>query len=86
MKFEVFPRRWGYQHIITTPVKGNVESIKVESGEQVHEQQLLIMIRAEWGNVKQILAGIGGTVETLAVKVGDKVVHGDVLFFIKEDL
>ncbi|QKY71085.1 biotin/lipoyl-binding protein [Lentibacillus sp. CBA3610] len=86
MKYEVFPRRWGYQHIITTPVKGKVESISVESGEQVHEQQLLVMIRAERGNVKHILTAASGKVETLTVKVGDKVVHGDVLFFIKEDL
>ncbi|MBP1969166.1 biotin carboxyl carrier protein [Virgibacillus natechei] len=86
MKYEVFPRRWGYGQIITSPVKGSLESIKVESGEKVREQQLLVMIRAERGNVKQILAGTSGIVETLTVKVGDKVVHGDVLFFIKEDL
>ncbi|TFJ94501.1 biotin/lipoyl-binding protein [Lentibacillus salicampi] len=86
MKYEVFPRRWGYEEIITAPVKGNVESIKVESGEQVHEQQLLVMIRAEQGHVKHILTGASGTVESLTVKVGDNVVQGDVLFFIKDDL
>ncbi|ALX48543.1 biotin/lipoyl-binding protein [Lentibacillus amyloliquefaciens] len=86
MKYEVFPRRWGYEHIVTAPLKGSVESIKIESGEKVREQQLLVMIRAERGNVKQVLTGTSGKVETLTVKVGDKVVHGDVLFFIKEDL
>ncbi|GAB3055014.1 biotin/lipoyl-containing protein [Virgibacillus ainsalahensis] len=86
MKYEVFPRRWGYGQIITSPVKGSVERIMVEAGERVREQQLLVMIRVERGNVKQILAGVSGIVETLTVNVGDKVVHGDVLFFIKEDL
>lgn len=86
MQYEVFPRRWGYEEIITSPIKGNVESIKVESGEEVYEQQLLVMIRAERGNVKQILTASSGMVETLTVNVGDQVVHGDVLFFVKEDV
>lgn len=86
MDYEVFPRRWGYGQIITSPVKGSVESIKVESGQIVCEQQLLVMIREKQSNVKQILTGTSGIVETLTVKVGDKVVRGDVLLFIKEDL
>ncbi|PAV28637.1 hypothetical protein CIL05_15185 [Virgibacillus profundi] len=85
MDYEVFPRRWGYGQIITSPIKGRVESINVESVEKVREQQLLVMIRAEQGDVKQILIGISGIVEKLTVKVGDKVVRGDVLLFIKED-
>ncbi|WP_077324242.1 biotin/lipoyl-binding protein [Virgibacillus siamensis] len=85
VEYEVFPSRWGYGQIITSPVKGNVESIKVESGGKVCDQQLLVMIREEQGKIKQILTGTSGTVETLTVKVGDKVVRGDVLLFIKED-
>ncbi len=86
IEYEIFPRRWGYGQIITSPVKGSVESIKVESGQKVREQQLLVMIQEKRGNVKQILTGSSGIVETLTVKVGDKVVRGDVLLFIKEDM
>ncbi|SFE18177.1 Biotin-requiring enzyme [Lentibacillus persicus] len=86
MKYEVFPRRWGKGHIVTTPVKGNVESVEIKSGGKIQEKQVLVMIRPDQGKVKQILSGSGGTVEMLKVKAGDKVVHGDVLFFIKEDL
>ncbi|MBY7144782.1 biotin/lipoyl-binding protein [Virgibacillus sp. NKC19-3] len=85
MEYEVYPRRWGYGHIITSPIKGSVESIKVESGEKVRTQQLLAMIQDEQSNIKRILSGASGVIETLAVKAGDKVVRGDVLFYIKED-
>ncbi|WP_373894029.1 biotin/lipoyl-binding protein [Virgibacillus natechei] len=85
MEFEVYPRRWGSGHIITSPIKGNVESIKVESGEKVCGQQLLAMIQDEQGNIKQVLFATGGMIETLAVKAGDEVVRGDVLLYIKED-
>ncbi|GAA0594950.1 hypothetical protein GCM10009001_08840 [Virgibacillus siamensis] len=86
MEYEVFPQRWGYRQIITSPIKGIVESIMVESGEKIQGQQILAMIREEQGNVKQILTGVDGVVEALDVKVGDKVVRGDVVLFIKEDL
>lgn len=86
MEYEVFPKRWGDGQIITSPVKGSVECIKVESGEKVRQQQLIVMIREERGNIKQIMTGANGIVDTLTVKVGDKVVRGDVLLFIKEVL
>ncbi|UJL46030.1 hypothetical protein KFZ58_16955 [Virgibacillus sp. NKC19-16] len=85
MEYEVYPRRWGYGHIITSPVKGSVESIKVELGEKVRGQQLLAIIQDEQRNIKRILFGTTGVIETVAVKAGDKVVRGDVLLYIKED-
>lgn len=86
IEYEVFPRRWGFGQIITSPIKGNVESLKVEPGEKVRDQQLIVMIRDEQGKIKYIHTGTSGIVETLTVKVGDKVVRGDVLLFIKEDV
>lgn len=86
MDYEVFPQRWGYRQIITSPIKGTVENIMVESGEKIRGQQMLVIIREDHGNAKQILTGVDGMVETLAVNVGDKVVRGDVVIFIKEDL
>ncbi|WP_174615669.1 biotin/lipoyl-binding protein [Virgibacillus ihumii] len=85
LEYEVFPTRWGHGQIITSPVKGNVKSIEVKTGEKVSDQQLLVLIREERGKVKQVLTGASGIVETLSVKVGDKVVRGDVLLFIRED-
>lgn len=86
MDHEVLPRHWGNDQIITSPVNGSVESIKVESGERVREQQSLVIIRIEQGNAEQIMTGTSGIIDALNVKVGDKVVRGDVLLFIKEDL
>ncbi|OZU87596.1 hypothetical protein CIL03_16025 [Virgibacillus indicus] len=86
MEYEVFPKRWGNGQIITSPVKGSVVCIRVETGGKVLEQELIVMIREERGNVKQILTGTNGIVDKVSVKVGDKVVRGDVLLFIKEVL
>ncbi|MFD2924716.1 biotin/lipoyl-binding protein [Halobacillus naozhouensis] len=83
---EVMPIQWDSREIVTSPILGRVEEIRVKLGDIIKEGQPLLAIKKEQGSLDHIAAGIGGMVENLNVKIGDKVVQGEVLVFIKGDL
>lgn len=81
---EVVTTYWDQKEIITSPVSGIIEDVKVTQGEKVNKAQTLLTIRKENQESINIAIDFYGQINRLNVTIGESIVTGDVLAVIDE--
>ncbi|WP_051353221.1 hypothetical protein [Thalassobacillus devorans] len=83
MIHEIIPHKWGKEEIVTSPIYGKVEEIRVKEGEMIIEGQHLLAIINDKGTLEYLATGVSSLIDSLNVASGDEVIRGDVLLFLK---